>query len=94
MSAKNTPSWARRRPRQQPHQLPHPLGQAIFGSEPGAEVEVQLGDEIRRMRVDSIAPLASRPQTMRTVKVPLADRSYPILWGADCRGPRCPMRAT
>ena len=36
-----------------------PLGQAIFGSEPGAEVEVQLGDEARRMRVDSIAPLAS-----------------------------------
>ena len=36
-----------------------PLGQAIFGSEPGAEVEVQLGDETRRMRVDSIAPLAS-----------------------------------
>lgn len=36
-----------------------PLGQAIFGSEPGAEVEVQLGDETRRMRVESIAPLAS-----------------------------------
>ncbi|MBR67585.1 MAG: hypothetical protein CMO67_05750 [Verrucomicrobiales bacterium] len=36
-----------------------PLGQAIFGSEPGAEVEVQLGDETRRIRVDSIAPLAS-----------------------------------
>jgi transcription elongation GreA/GreB family factor len=36
-----------------------PMGQAIFGSTLGQEVEVQLGDETRRLRVESISAYAS-----------------------------------
>jgi transcription elongation GreA/GreB family factor len=36
-----------------------PMGQAIIGRAPGEEVEVQLGDQSRRLRVDGIAPYAA-----------------------------------
>jgi transcription elongation GreA/GreB family factor len=35
-----------------------PMGQAIFGSTVGQEVELQLGDETRRLRVESISAYA------------------------------------
>jgi len=36
-----------------------PMGQAIFGSTVGQEVKLQLGDETRRLRVESISAYAS-----------------------------------
>ena len=36
-----------------------PMGQAIFSSAPGEEVEFQLGEETRRLRVEAISALAS-----------------------------------
>jgi len=36
-----------------------PMGQAIFGSTVGQEVELSLGDETRRLRVESISAYAS-----------------------------------
>ena len=36
-----------------------PMGQAIFGSTVGQEVELSLGDETRRLRVESISAYAA-----------------------------------
>ena len=35
-----------------------PMGQAILGRAPGEEVEFQLGDQTRRLRVDAVAAFA------------------------------------